>query len=585
MDCGALTARRATESFRILSHPQNKIERSLIKILAWTTGVLLFLIVGGVLGYKQFHRWQERRLVAQANALVHENDLKRASLDARRILQINPESAPGHRIMARISEQLGSRAAVDWRRRVVDLEPNNPSDIIALARTAIRFDDKAARDFALSKLPEEAKNTTEYHALAADLASKKNDSTETERHLQEALRLDPGNKENQLRLATLQLASNDSSVRQQARNTLTRLQDDGAFRREATLRLAQDAVRRNDLDEAVKFARQLDSFPEKRFEDRLLLLTALHRTADPGSTPLLQEMQAAAINDPGQAAELISWLNAHGMPVAAISWASQLPPEMLGQKSVPIALGDSYVVTGDWAGMQRLVKTGNWGNFDFLRNALATRAARELGNESEAATQWNDALRKVNANPKHALTLSELVYKWGWRDQAIELLWIATKDPGEGEQALQRLYSYFSSHGATHDLYRVLLRREESQPNDPKVQNNIAQLSLLLNLNADRGRRIASDLHEREPKNAAYASTHAFALHTKGETKKALAIMNSLTPEQLRRPEIAAYYGIFLAAAGEHAKATEYLDAGEKAGLLPEEKALVDKARRALAQR
>ena len=61
--------------------------------------------------------------------------------------------------------------------------------------------------------------------------------------------------------------------------------------------------------------------------------------------------------------------------------------------------------------------------------------------------------------------------------------------------------------------------------------------------------------------------------------------MNALAPEQLRQPEIATYYGILLAAAGEHAKATEYLDASEKAGLLPEEKALVDKARRMLAQR
>ena len=148
-----------------------------------------------------------------------------------------------------------------------------------------------------------------------------------------------------------------------------------------------------------------------------------------------------------------------------------------------------------------------------------------------------------------------------------------------------RLYSYFAQQGATQDLYRVLLRREEFHPNDPVVQNNIAQLALLLNLNADRGFRLARDLHEREPKNPAYASTYAFGLHSRGDTKKALGVMNALPPEQLLQPEIAAYYGIILAAAGEHAKAGEYLDAGQKAGLLPEEKALVDKARRTLAQR
>lgn len=580
-----LTSRAATESFRTLQHPQNKIERSIIKIIAWTLGIIIFLIVGGVVGYKQFHKWQERRLVAQANALVNEGDLKRASLDARRILQINPDSAAGARIMARISEASSSRAAVEWRRRVIDLAPGNASDLIALARTAIRFDDAASRDLALSKLPESAKNTTEYHALAADLAAKKNDSSEMERHLQEALRLDPGNKDTQLRLATLQLASKDSGVRNEAREALAQLQSDPAFRREATRRLAEDAVRRDDLTEATAFGRQLDSFPEKTFQDRLLLLTALHRSIDPGSTALLQEMQAAAVNDPEQIAELISWLNAQQMPLAAISWAGQLSPEVLGQKSVPIALADSYVAARDWSGMQRIVKTGNWGGLDFLRSALAVRAARELGNESEAATYWNEALSKVSANPKHALTLSELVYKWGWRDQAVELLWIAAKDPAAGDQALQRLYNYFASQGATHDLYRVLLRREEFQPNDPSVQNNIAQLSLLLNLNADRGYRIARDLHERDPKNPVYASTYAFALHSRGDTKKALNVMNSLTEEQLRAPAIAAYHGVMLAAAGEHGRAAEYLDLGEKAGLLPEERTLVDKARRTLARR
>ncbi|CAA9241429.1 MAG: hypothetical protein AVDCRST_MAG42-1724 [uncultured Chthoniobacterales bacterium] len=568
-----------------MQHPQNKIERSIIKIVAWTLGIIIFLIVGGVLGYKQFHKWQERRLVAQANALINEGDMKRASLDARRIMQINPDSAPGARIMARISEQTGSPAALEWRRRVVDLAPGDAADLIALARAAVRFDDKASRDLALAKLPESAKNTTEYHALAADLAAKKNDNAATAQHLQEAVRLNPSDKETRLRLAILQLGSNDSAARTEGQQALVQLQADPAFQRVATRPLADDALRRGDFGQAVELGRQLDSFPDKTFSDRLLLLTALHRSADPGSTPLLQEMQAAAATNPDQAAQLLSWLNAQQMPVAAISWASQLPQEMIVQKGVPIALADSYISARDWSGMQRMVKSGNWGGLDFLRSALAMRAARELANDSEAATHWNEALGKVSTNPKQALTLAELVYKWGWRDQAIELLWIAAKDPGQGDQALLRLYSYFASQGATPDLYRVLLRREEFHPNDRAVQNNIAQISLLLNLNADRGFRLARDLHQSEPKNPAYASTYAFALHTRGDTKKALAVMNGLTEEQQREPAIAAYYGILLAAAGEHTRAVEYLDAGEKAGLLPEERTLVDKARRTLARR
>ena len=54
--------------------------------------------------------------------------------------------------------------------------------------------------------------------------------------------------------------------------------------------------------------------------------------------------------------------------------------------------------------------------------------------------------------------------------------------------------------------------------------------------------------------------------------------MNRLTDEQLRDSSVAAYYGVILVAAGDKAKAQEYLKLGSSANLLPEEKALVAKA-------
>ncbi len=49
-------------------------------------------------------------------------------------------------------------------------------------------------------------------------------------------------------------------------------------------------------------------------------------------------------------------------------------------------------------------------------------------------------------------------------------------------------------------------------------------------------------------------------------------VMGAIPNEELRRPEIAAYYGIVLAGAGDYARAAGFLDLGEKASLLPEEK-------------
>lgn len=567
-----------------MEHPHLKIERSLLKIVLWTVGLILVLSVGGAVGYKQFRAWQQRRLIAEANALVNQGDYRRASLDARRLLQINPESAEACRILARLAEIAGSRSALEWRRRVMDLGVATPNDLILLARAAIRFDDRVTGDVAMSKLPESAKQTAEYHALLADIAYAQRDGVEMERQLSEAARLDPANKDYTMRLATLRLGASDPSLRAQGKQTLLELQKDPAMRREATRSLAEDALRQNFTLTALELARELDSLPNKTFADRLILLTALDAAKNNEFTAFFEEMKTASADDPERAAALITWMNMHKRPADAIAWSAQLPPGIVGQKLVQVALSDAFVSSRDWNGLQRLVNAGNWGTYDYLRNALHARASRELGNEPEAAAQWNEAMKKIAGDSRQALSLAETVEKWGWRTEAIDLLWIVAKDPVKGDEALRALYGYFAKNADTENLYRVMLHQMELHPTDRNVQNNFAQLSLLLNLNADRGQKIAREVYEQDPKNAAYVSTYAFALHVAGDTKKGLKILETLTPEQLHTPEIAAYYGILLAAAGD-ARAAEFLDLGEKATLLPQEKALIEKARRSLAQR
>ncbi|MFN2475075.1 MAG: tetratricopeptide repeat protein, partial [Chthoniobacterales bacterium] len=397
-----------------MENPHNKIERSVLKIAAWTLGIIIFLIVGGVVGHRSFRQWQERRLVAQGNALVREGDLKRASLDARRILQINPESADGARIMARIAERANLPAAVELWRRAADFSHRNTSDLLTLAKVASRFEDAGSRDYALKRLPESAKNTAEYHSVQADIAKSRRDGAAMEEQLREAVRLDPATKEYALRLATLQLSSSDRARREEGQRSLVQLQADPATQREATRALTDDSLRRSDFDAAIKSAREVQEMSGHDFTDELLLLSALHGGLDVNFAPFLQQLEGEAVSDAGRASELITWLNGHKMPAAAISWAAQLPETVVGQKAVAIALSDSYIAARDWEGIQRLVKNGKWGPLDFLRNALAARAFRETGNQSEAAAQWSEAVKQVSADTKQALTLAEIVQRWGW---------------------------------------------------------------------------------------------------------------------------------------------------------------------------
>ena len=158
------------------------------------------------------------------------------------------------------------------------------------------------------------------------------------------------------------------------------------------------------------------------------------------------------------------WLNTHGMSAEAVSWSKKLPAESLGQNPVPIALADAYISTGDWSSLERLTKNSNWGEMDFLRMALHARAFREMGDMAKFNAEWNEAVKKVTPNGEKVEMLWKTADKWGWRGEAIALLWLGAKDSTRGEAALRTLYDYFVKSGDTQNLYRVLLHLQEMHP-------------------------------------------------------------------------------------------------------------------------
>ena len=108
---------------------------------------------------------------------------------------------------------------------------------------------------------------------------------------------------------------------------------------------------------------------------------------------------------------------------------------------------------------------------------------------------------------------------------------------------------------------------------------------MLLNFNPDQAYRAAREVYEQAPKNPDYAATYAFSLYLQGDVKKALQALAGFSEAELERPQIAAYYGVLLANIGDFSRAAKFLDLGEKANLLPEEKKLVEKAQLTVARR
>jgi len=403
-----------------------------------------------------------------------------------------------------------------------------------------------------------------------------------EQHLVEAVRLDPEDKASRLRLAALRLAKPDSAQSENGRATLLEMQKDPAFAKEATKQLLVAAVRSYGSAEAVRLAQQLLAFPDVTFADKVAALAALHRSFDSAYPSLLAQMKEEASGDAGKAGQLLTWMNSNQMTSDAVAWSQTLPAELLTHRSVALALADTYTINRDWSGMLKFLKTSNWGELDFVRLALMARALREERLDVDSERQWTAAVKAASAKPGTQLMLADIVQRWNWADEAVELLWLVSKDRSRGEGALLTLYGYFAKKDDTQNLYRVLVHLREFRPSDRVIENNLSQISLLLNLDVERAQKAARELYESEPTNSAFASTYAFSLYQRGDAKKAVQIFRKLPETEQHKPAVAAYYGVVLAAAGEKKEAAEYLQLAQTAQLLPEERALVEKAQRSL---
>ncbi len=117
---------------------------------------------------------------------------------------------------------------------------------------------------------------------------------------------------------------------------------------------------------------------------------------------------------------------------------------------------------------------------------------------------------------------------------------------------------------------------------DPKnllARCNYLLLALLTGQSADSARPLARSLHRDQPADPTAASIYGLSLFQEGKAGEAVALMETLKPEQLREPIAALYYGCFLAGSDFAAKAPEFLAVAEKATLLPEEQALLAAAK------
>jgi Flp pilus assembly protein TadD len=556
-----------------------RTQRTYIKlVLGGLIGFILFVFLcwGGCRFYSVV---ESRHLARRAAAYISGGDLRQGALSARRALELDPTNIAAMEVVAQAGEISNDRSALDWRRKVLELAPHSVEKMLALANCAVQFNDIATAERMLRGVEENARNTAAFHAAAARLAEAKKQSAEAEANWLKAVELAPENKSYELQLGMALLRADDQAKHERGSQTLESLRADEKQRAAATRALIVDgAARHINTDAVMTMARELQTYPEATFNDRILYLDILRQLRAPGFTEYLTTVEKDAVSKPADLAVLIAWMKTSGMSLVAIDFVRSLTDETLSKWPVPLAVAEAYAKLRDWADLEAWVRNKDWGQFDFMRHAYLALALRSQDKTVAADKAWASAEKAAAAQPQFLSMLTRAAAEWRWQKEWLELLWALTKHPETQLEALQNLYEKYAEDGDTPGLYRVLVRLAEIQPDDGPAQNNLAQVSLLLKADVERAGKLATELYKKDTANPAYASTYAFALLSKGDTAGALKVMNALTEEQLHDPSLAAYYGIVLAAAGEKAKAREYLKRGAAAKLLPEERALLSTA-------
>ncbi len=451
-------------------------------------------------------------------------------------------------------------------------------DALALARCAVRFKDLATAERVLSEIEKSRRQSAGYHAVMGMLAQAQEQDAKAESEWNEAVRLAPNERAYQLQLGTLRLHAREADRHASGVAMLTALRSDSNQRAAATRVLIAEGVARHEkAGQLREFARELQAYPEATLNDRLLFLDFLHQLRDPQFSSYLTELQKDTAKNPTDLATLFFWMSANNLNLLALDFAKSLPQQDRERWPMPMAMAETYVRLEDWDDLEEFAETAQWRKFDFFRHAYLARALRAQNEPAAAEREWATSVRLASTESESLLSLVHTASNWGWETETTNLLWALAKYPDKQNEAILTLYKYYRKTDDTRGLHRVFTRLFELDPANLNVQNNLAQISLLLDAKSEDGRRLAADLYHKEPSNPAYLTTYAYSLVLKGNAKRAVKAMSMLSEEQLRYPIVSAYYGICLAAERD-GKARAFLELGKTATLLPEEKTLVDKA-------
>lgn len=555
--------------------------RKVIIILAGCIVVLLL----GYSGYRGYELWKQNHWMSMARTYGAKGDVHSEYLCLEQALRFNSRNVDACRMMANLADAARSPAALTWRKRVVELDPDSMDDRLALAQTAIVSHDFATAENTLAGVSAAGRNTAPYYNLAGELALATDKPDEAETDFAQASRLDPSNPAPKLSLAVIELHRTNALDMADARITLQRLSMDSvdpAIRIQAKRELIMDAMRFKDNATAVALSRELVRETNALFSDNLLRLDVLRIARSDEYRPVLGSIERKASTNAEMMTQLTLWLMQRDLSSQALGWLQTLPPNV--QTNLPAALFEAQcqMLGQNWSGVRSTLSKENWGKLDFTRCAYLARAMREQGLYEASKAEWDVALSEANGGDQALTALFRFAAQWNWQDEEQQILWTIVNNFPQDTWAENQLMDVLYGDGSTRPLMQLFSIQVNRDPSNLDAKNNLALTAMLLRAQEMNPYALAQQVYQAAPTNSFYACTYAFAQYLQGKNAEALKIMQNINPKQLRDNSTAGYYALILKANGENAKADVYFRRAVRGQLLPEERAMFQRAMQGL---
>lgn len=557
--------------------------KTVLLSLAIATPVLLgggFLFAKKV-AWPRYKQYRAANFERSAREFLEKGDFDNAMLFVRKNLAANQRSVANWRLAAEISEKRNDPTVLFYLQRLVDLEPTLENRLRFLRESLrLRADLAAAR--AIEGAGAEARDSAEFHELAAQALLRTGNTLQAKFHLIALCELRPDSRSARLDLAQLRLAEAAPEQRGSIRAEIRTLSADPELRTRALSQLLSDSIRRDESREATELVTLLQREPDLPVAQSIAVAEALRRYQPAEFPASLARLLKLAGENPVDIARVGQFLISANLATEAKNWVATLPPATAENLIVQRLRAAILAELAEWQNLEDTLKTADWKDYDFERLALVALAQHRLGNLPAFGETWRLALTNAGTNATKLEALHQRTIRWNWRDQRIEVLWRLFQQTPSNTVLQQQLFAHERAQGHTANLNRLFARMLEASPSDASAKNNFAYTSLLLASGAARATTLAREAHKSDPRNANYATTYAFAQLRAGRADEALATLATLDSLQLWQPERLVIQAAALVAAQRTAEAEPLLANFDDRGLLPEERTLFNETRTAV---